>query len=125
MFELKLGLKRTCDGVTRRDVLRVGSIAALGLSLPRFLELQARASSAQTDREVSCILVWLQGGISHIDSFDPKPEAPEEVRGEFGVDRDQRFGDTGLRAPAPARPAAGQVFDPPLAQSPERVARRG
>ena len=85
MFELKLGLKRTCDGVTRRDVLRVGSLAALGLSLPRFLELQARASAARPDREVSCILVWLQGGISHIDSFDPKPEAPEEIRGEFGV----------------------------------------
>ncbi len=85
MFELKLGLKRTCDGVTRRDVLRVGSLAALGLSLPRFLELRARASADQADREVSCILVWLQGGISHIDSFDPKPEAPEEIRGEFGV----------------------------------------
>jgi hypothetical protein len=34
---------------------------------------------------VSCILLWLQGGISHIDSFDPKPEAPAEIRGEFGV----------------------------------------
>ncbi|MGP0063831.1 MAG: DUF1501 domain-containing protein [Isosphaeraceae bacterium] len=85
MFELKLGLKRTCDGVTRRDVLRVGTLSVLGLSLPRFFELQAHGSGARSDREVSCILVWLQGGISHIDSFDPKPEAPEEIRGEFGV----------------------------------------
>jgi Protein of unknown function (DUF1501) len=84
MFELNLGVNRTCDGVTRREVLRVGTLAALGLSLPRFLELRARASSTKNDREVSCILVWLQGGISHIDSFDPKPEAPEEIRGEFG-----------------------------------------
>jgi hypothetical protein len=85
MFELLLGSKRSGDGVTRRDVLRIGSMAALGLSLPRLLELRARASAGETDREVSCILIWLQGGISHIDSFDPKPQAPEEIRGEFGV----------------------------------------
>ena len=36
-----------------------------------------------TDKDVSCILLWLQGGISHIDCFDPKPEAPSEIRGEF------------------------------------------
>jgi Protein of unknown function (DUF1501) len=71
--------------VTRRDVLRVGSLTALGLSLPGFLRLQARASAVETKRDVSCILIWLQGGISHIDSFDPKPQAPEEIRGEFGT----------------------------------------
>jgi hypothetical protein len=85
MFQWRLGSKRSCDGVTRRDVLRVGSLAALGLSLPRLLELQARAAVGLADREVSCILIWLQGGISHIDSFDPKPRAPEEIRGEFGA----------------------------------------
>jgi len=66
-------------------VLRVGSLAALGLSLPTFLRLQAHAAATATNNEVSCILLWLQGGISHIDSFDPKPLAPAEVRGEFGV----------------------------------------
>jgi len=71
--------------VTRRDVLRVGSLAALGLSLPAFLRLQARAAFATEKGEVSCILLWLQGGISHLDSFDPKPQAPPEIRGEFGV----------------------------------------
>jgi len=85
MFLLPMGASRSCDGVTRRDVLRVGSLAALGLSLPAFLRLQARAAVAPPSGDVSCILLWLQGGISHVDSFDPKPQAPSEVRGEFGV----------------------------------------
>jgi hypothetical protein len=85
MLDLWLGSNRTCDRVTRRDVLRVGSLTAVGLSLPGFLQLRARASAAGQGREVSCILIWLQGGISHIDSFDPKPQAPEEIRGEFAT----------------------------------------
>ena len=85
MLDLRLGLNRSCDRVTRRDLLRVGSLTALGLSLPGFLQLRARAAVADPEREVSCILIWLQGGISHIDSFDPKPQAPEEIRGEFGT----------------------------------------
>jgi len=64
-------------------MLRVGSLSALGLGLPEFL--RARAQAGTKGREVSCILLWLQGGISHIDSFDPKPEAPSEIRGEFKV----------------------------------------
>src|SRR4051794_20434784 len=83
MFQLMSGSNRDCDGVTRRDVLRVGSLAALGLALPEFLRARARAGTP--DKDVSCILLWLQGGISHIDSFDPKPDAPAEIRGEFGV----------------------------------------
>ncbi len=82
MLQLSYGSNRSCDGVSRRDFLRVGSLTALGLSLPQFL--QARASAAAPGKDVSCILLWLQGGISHIDSFDPKPEAPAEIRGEFG-----------------------------------------
>ena len=83
MFQFESGSSRSCDGIRRRDFLRVGSLAALGLSLPDFLRAQASAEAPRTD--VSCILLWLQGGISHIDSFDPKPEAPSEVRGEFSV----------------------------------------
>lgn len=83
MFLLKNGSNRDCDGVTRRDVLRVGSLSAFGLGLPEFL--RARAMAGSPGKDVSCILLWLQGGISHIDSFDPKPEAPAEIRGEFGV----------------------------------------
>jgi hypothetical protein len=85
MLDLKLGLNRSCDRVSRRDFLRVGSLTALGVTLPGFLQLRARLSAAESQRDVSCILIWLQGGISHIDSFDPKPNAPEEVRGEFAT----------------------------------------
>jgi hypothetical protein len=86
MFELVQGSHRSCDGISRRNVLRVGALTALGLSLPTFLKAQARAAAANgAGKEVSCVLLWLQGGISHIDSFDPKPEAPQEVRGEFGT----------------------------------------
>jgi hypothetical protein len=85
MLELTHGTHRSCDGVRRRDFLRVGALSALGLSLPAFLSLKARAAGPGKDRDVSCILLWLQGGISHLDSFDPKPEAPAEVRGEFGA----------------------------------------
>ncbi len=82
MFELKMGAGRSCDGMTRRDALRVGTLSAFGLGLPGLLRAEASAHGAG---DVSCILVWLQGGLSHIDSFDPKPEAPAEIRGEFGV----------------------------------------
>src|SRR4051812_48899103 len=82
MFELTHGSSRSCDGVSRRNFLRVGSLTALGLSLPDLLRARARAASqgnggaAGSSADVSCILIWLQGGISHIDSFDPKPDAP-------------------------------------------------
>ena len=85
MLNLRLGLNRSCDRVTRRDVLRVGSLAALGLSSAGLLGAHGTGLGGPVRHEVSCILLWLQGGISHIDSFDPKPEAPEEIRGEFGA----------------------------------------
>src|SRR5687768_5768544 len=67
-------------GVSRRDVLRVGGLALAGLALPDLVRLRAAAPAA---RGKSVILVWLRGGPSHIDSFDMKPDAPAEVRGEF------------------------------------------
>src|SRR6185369_12113726 len=75
---------RTCEGVTRRDFLRVGALGFGGLTLPALLRAE-RAAAEGTRKEVSCILLWLNGGPSHLDMFDPKPEAPAEVRGEFGV----------------------------------------
>jgi hypothetical protein len=68
--------------------VRVGALSALGLSLPAFLRLQHQAratTSATTRRDVNCILLWMQGGPSHLDTFDPKPNAPAEIRGEFGT----------------------------------------
>ena len=91
MLDLTMGLHRSCDRVTRRELLRVGSLAALGDFAAGFLERRARGGKPRW-QGLSCILIWLQGGISHIDSFDPKPAAPQEIRGEFARDRDQRAG---------------------------------
>ena len=77
-----LGSPKSCGRVSRRDVLRVGALGLGGLALPDVLRLQA-ASAAPAQRPKSVIMIWLRGGPSHIDSFDMKPQAPAEVRGEF------------------------------------------
>ena len=64
----------------RRDVLRFGTLTALGLGLPDLLRLRA---SAAAPKAKSCILVWLDGGPSHLETFDPKPDVPADVRGPF------------------------------------------
>jgi hypothetical protein len=74
---------RRCDGVSRRDFLRVGAVGGLGLSLPGLLRGEGRSSRKARARSV--ILVYLGGGLSHHDSFDPKPDAPAEVRGKYGT----------------------------------------
>lgn len=73
---------RKCDGLTRRAFLRVGSLPFFGLTLSRLLESRARAAGA-AKREINCILLWCDGGISTIDTLDMKPDAPVEYRGEF------------------------------------------
>jgi Protein of unknown function (DUF1501) len=75
-----------CDGHTRRDFLRIGAVGALGL--PALLQAEAKAGepaqpNRRTARARSVILVYLGGGLSHHDSFDLKPEAPEEIRGIY------------------------------------------
>lgn len=70
-----------CDGLTRRDFLHAGSLTVLGLSLPQFLALKARG--AVEEKEKNCIFLFLVGGPSQIDTFDPKPNAPKEVRGPY------------------------------------------
>lgn len=71
----------------RRDFLRVGAVGALGLTLPAALQADTRRAAAterrRGPRARSVILVYLGGGLSHHDSFDLKPEAPEEVRGVY------------------------------------------
>src|SRR5215210_278697 len=74
---------RLCDGITRREVLRVGGLAFGGLTLADVL--RARETNPTAARPKSVIMVWLRGGASHIDSYDPKPGAPAEIRGEFGT----------------------------------------
>lgn len=73
---------------TRRDMLRAGMLGLVGLSLPELLRAESQESSASDSRNrgkpaKSCILFFLEGGPSHIDLWDMKPDAPAEVRGEF------------------------------------------
>jgi hypothetical protein len=72
-----------CEGVSRRDALKVGALSLFGLTLPQLLAL--RGASAAPAKAESVILIWLQGGPSHLDTFDPKPEAASEVRGQFSA----------------------------------------
>src|SRR5258708_2715778 len=80
-------MKRSfCDGLARRDFLRLGtaSVFRLGLSLQEVLARQARtAEQGQTSKDVSLIYLFLHGGMSHLDTFDLKPGAPAEFRGDF------------------------------------------
>lgn len=77
---------RDCERVSRRAMLQVGALGTLGLSLPQLLAAERAAKAAgETTKDVNCILVWTQGGTSHHDTFDPKPQAPTSVKGEFGV----------------------------------------
>jgi len=85
MLEFLGSGSRSCDGVSRRSFLRVGSLAVGGLTLPGLLRMRAEAKekgSLSRPRK-SCILIWQAGGPSHIDMYDLKPDAPAEVRGEF------------------------------------------
>src|SRR5262245_60928343 len=73
---------KLCDGINRREMLRVGGLAFSGLTLADVLRLRAVAGSPG-GRGKSVIMIWLRGGASHIDSYDMKPDAPAEIRGEF------------------------------------------
>lgn len=84
MLNLFGGIGQNCEGFTRRHFLQIGSVGAFGLSLPGFLRAQALAArQGNATQDVNCILIWTRGGTSHHDSLDPKPDAPQEVRGEF------------------------------------------
>ena len=81
---------RTCEGYMRREFMKVGAAGLLGLSLPEFLSWKANAGPASVQSQPksfgsakSVIMLFLQGGPSHIDIWDPKPNAPANIRGEF------------------------------------------
>lgn len=69
--------------VDRRGFLQAGMLGVGGLSLANLLRQEAKAESSSTERSV--IILWMRGGPSHIDMWDPKPDAPVEYRGEFGT----------------------------------------
>jgi hypothetical protein len=71
-----------CDGLSRRSFLKVGALAVGGLTLAELLRLRAQGGQAGV-AEKAIVMVYLNGGPSHIDLYDMKPEAPVEYRGEF------------------------------------------
>jgi hypothetical protein len=77
-----MALHRNCDGIRRRDFLRVGVLGATGLALSDYLRL-AEAGEIKSAQATAAIFINLAGGPSHLDSFDLKPDAPAEYRGEF------------------------------------------
>jgi hypothetical protein len=72
-----------CEGVSRRDMLKVGALSFFGLTLPELLSMRSASAAMTTPKAESVILLWCAGGPSHLDTFDPKPDAPSEFRGEF------------------------------------------
>jgi len=80
----KLRSPLNCEGLGRRDFIQTGLGALGGFGIADMLKLKAEAS-AKGGSETRCIFVWLDGGPSHYETFDPKPDAPSEIRGEFGT----------------------------------------
>src|SRR5271170_5961059 len=75
--------QRLCDGISRRDFLRVGALGVGGLTLADLLKLKAQGAVKSASSTKAIIMVYLNGGPSHLDMYDLKPEAPVEYRGEF------------------------------------------
>jgi hypothetical protein len=73
----------TCDGITRRDFLQVGTLGAFGLTLSKLAQLQALGAADPSKSNRSCIMIFNLGAPSQIDTFDMKPDAPAEIRGPF------------------------------------------
>jgi uncharacterized protein (DUF1501 family) len=73
----------TCDGITRRDFLQVGTLGALGLSMAKFAQLQAMGAAPKGNSDKACIMIFNLGAPSQLDTWDMKPDAPREIRGPF------------------------------------------
>jgi hypothetical protein len=89
MLDIKTGDGSVqCDGVSRRSFVRLGALSVLGLTLPELLRVEAAQAAekvANNARAKNVLLIYLGGGLTHHDTFDPKPEAPQEIRGKYGV----------------------------------------
>src|SRR5438105_8152417 len=74
----------TCGGPTRRSFLQAGAAGLVGLNLPDFLRMQAAGAVDDDKASVkNCITLFLVGSPGHLDTFDPKPNAPADIRGAF------------------------------------------
>src|SRR4249920_2142646 len=84
MLSLRGNGTRLCDGLSRREMLRVGGLSALGLSLPQLLSAGETSTPAgRPGSAKSCIILFMLGGPPQHSTWDPKPGAPAEIRGEF------------------------------------------
>ena len=72
---------QSCDGVSRRNFLKIGGLGATGLTLPELYKAEAQAGTPRSNKSV--IFVWLAGGPPHMETYDMKPEAPSDYRGLF------------------------------------------
>jgi hypothetical protein len=82
MLELSGRNFQLCDGVNRRSFLKLGSLGPAGLSLTDLLRVR-QAQAATERRDTAVILFWMAGGPSQIDTYDPKPDAAEQIRELF------------------------------------------
>ena len=83
-------LRRTCSefrrqAVDRRGFLKAGMLGTCGISLAELLRQESLAGTRAVSTDKSVIILWMRGGPSHIDMWDTKPDAPAEIRGEFGT----------------------------------------
>jgi hypothetical protein len=84
MFNIGTTTVRNCSGVSRREMLKVGGLSLAGLTLADFFR-SSQASPGSERREAACIFLWLDGGPSHFETFDPKPDTPDTIRGPYGA----------------------------------------
>ena len=80
-----MALRSNCEGVTRRDCLKLGLPGIIAGGLVGALRARAAETSVPTRQAEACILIWMDGGPTHYETFDPKPEAPVEIRGQYPV----------------------------------------
>ena len=104
---------RYCDGRSRRSFLKIGGLAMGGLALPQLLRAEEAAGVGRSHKAV--IMVYLSGGLSHQDTFDLKPEAPAEIRGEF-----QPIDTSGPRRPVRRAAAEARAGPPTSSRSSAR-----
>ncbi|MDP7303864.1 MAG: DUF1501 domain-containing protein, partial [Pirellulaceae bacterium] len=77
------GSIKTCDGVTRRDFIQIGTLGAMGITLPSYLAAKEKGLVDNKNEDRACIMIFNLGAPSHVDTFDMKPDAPSEIRGPF------------------------------------------
>ncbi len=76
-------VRHNCEGISRRDGLKLGLAGLFGGGLVGALRSTAAAAVNPARKAKACVLIWMDGGPSHYETFDPKPEAPQEFRGQF------------------------------------------